>query len=160
MSGINKVCYGQRNFGQFRNWPCEAWRPAPQLVQTLAIIQALREFLAVLGSGVTKRSFPMSPDTKTESWPEPRSPLPPPPGFRGSFILKRVSRETRQGLDGVKLDSSCIANADSNNHDVIAAAKETGAMRRGAPCRRRACSYARLDSKTSNLGLAVPTRIH
>ena len=33
------------------------------------------------------------------------------------------------GLDGVTLASSCIANAYSNNHDVIAA-KETRTLRR------------------------------
>jgi hypothetical protein len=33
------------------------------------------------------------------------------------------------GLDGVTPGSSCIANAYSSNHDVIAA-KDTGAMRR------------------------------
>jgi hypothetical protein len=35
------------------------------------------------------------------------------------------------GLDGVTPGSSCIANAYSNNHDIIAA-KDTGAVRRVA----------------------------
>jgi hypothetical protein len=35
------------------------------------------------------------------------------------------------GLDGVTPGSSCIANAYSNNHDVIVS-KDTGAMRRTA----------------------------
>ena len=59
------------------------------------------------------------------------------------------------GLDGVTPGSSCIANAYSSNHDVIAA-KETGTMQRVAASR-GGCSRARArpDPAASGAGASV-----
>ncbi len=68
----------------------------------------------------------------------------------------RVSRASLRGrARGITPGSSCIANAYSSNHDMIAA-KDTGTMRaRGAP--RRGCPRARacLDPAASGAGAAL-----
>ena len=48
---------------------------------------------------------------------------------RPGTILTLLEPLYQGGLDGVTPGSSCVANAYSNNHDVIAA-KETGTLRR------------------------------
>ena len=59
------------------------------------------------------------------------------------------------GLEGVTPGSSCIANAYSNNHDVIAA-KETSTMRRVCSSRGgRPRAGARLDLAASGAGASV-----
>lgn len=49
--------------------------------------------------------------------------------IRPGTILTYLEPLYQGGLDGVTPGSSCVANAYSNNHDIIAA-KETGTLRR------------------------------
>ena len=58
------------------------------------------------------------------------------------------------GLDGVTPGSSCIANAYSNNHDLIAA-KDTGSAQRVCASR-RGCSCARARPDLAASGLVLP----
>ena len=48
---------------------------------------------------------------------------------RPGTLLAHLEPLYKGGLDGVTPGSSCIANAYSNNHDIITA-KETGTVRR------------------------------
>ena len=74
---------------------------------------------------------------------------------RPGTLLVYLEPLYKGGLDGVTPGSSCIANAYSNNHDVIAA-KDTGAMR-ACGSSRRGCPRARArpDSAAPGAGASV-----
>ena len=70
-------------------------------------------------------------------------------------LLVHLEPLYKGGLEGVTPGSSCIANAYSSNHDVIAS-KETGAMQtRGSSRRGCARAGARLDSAAPGAGASV-----
>ena len=74
---------------------------------------------------------------------------------RPGTLLAFLEPLYKGGLDGVTPGSSCIANAYSNNHDVIAA-KDTGTMQAHRSSRRGcARAGARLDPAAPGAGASV-----